>query len=39
METMKQDYFQAMGYGENGFPTRGLLDALGLTSIADDLGI
>ena len=37
MEAMKQDYFRAMGYDENGVPTRELLDSLGLTRVADDL--
>jgi len=34
MEAMKRDYFQAMGYSEDGAPTRDLLDSLGLTGIA-----
>ncbi len=37
METMKQDYFRAMGYDEDGTPTRRLLNSLGLTRIAEDL--
>jgi len=37
MEAMKQDYFRAMGYDEDGMPTRELLDSLGLTGVADDL--
>ncbi len=37
VEAMKEHYFQAMGYDEEGVPTRELLNSLGLTEIADDL--
>ena len=39
MEAMKSDYFRAMGYDEDGVPSRTLLDSLGLSDIADDLGV
>lgn len=38
MQTMTQDYFRAMGYDETtGIPTRGMLEALGLLQVAEDL--
>ncbi len=36
MDAMKSDFFDAMGYDEDGFPTRALLDSLGLDEIAGE---
>lgn len=35
METMKRHYFQAMGYRDDGLPTRELLESLALTDVVD----
>jgi aldehyde:ferredoxin oxidoreductase len=37
MAAMKQDYYRAMGYDDEGMPTRELLDALGLSELTRDL--
>ena len=37
LEAMKRDYFDRMGYDQEGVPTQRLLESLGLDDIAEDL--
>lgn len=37
VEAMKKDFYSAMGYDEDGVPTRELLHSLGLEAMGDDL--